>query len=542
MKRLSVRIIAVVLLFAMLLATLGQLTAFASETIGDLIITVKDGDTIVEDLEGLKVYHGSDIMTPPYDLNSIYPNDLNFELENDDYNLITTEMIIPTYVEGSTETPRWEKDEDGKFSVSIVVQVEKKEVLGALEISFKDGEEVVLASDIPGLTIKIGDQEFTEAEVNDLKKDYIEIDEILDLVITLGEGNDYKFENDSVSKTLSIPKDEWSDTNTLDKVFQINKVKEEEPEIENKADRVYGNDRFLTSVEISKRMFPVSSDVKPKTVIIASGANTADALSAGPLAIKAEAPILLVTKASIPADVLTEIKRLDPENIIIVGGVNTVGTEVETALKTIDKDLVRISGEDRFETSIEVAKKLKADYKLEGLVLANGFNEVDALAVSGYAAKHELGIVLTAKDALPTSVITYVDANVNYVDIVGGPNSVAKAVETELGSKFNSRVQGANRYETAVNLADKTYKDVKSVIFVNGNTPVDALAAAPLAQKEGKPILLVLKNAIQADTLKYVKDNKVEDVLVIGGPNSVDKKIMDDFIALNPPKTDDATE
>lgn len=302
-----------------------------------------------------------------------------------------------------------------------------------------------------------------------------------------------------------------------------------------KAFRVYGKDRYLTAVEVSKAYFPANSDIKPNTVIISAGGNEADALAAGPLSIKHGAPILLVEKERIPAEVLAEINRLNPKNIIIVGGKNSVSEAVEKALAATNREITRLAGENRFGTSIEVAKSLKEGFIIKGIILANGYNSVDALAVSGYAAKNNLAVVLTAKEALPQEVKDYIaSAKVDHVEIVGGINSVEKAIETDLGEVFKDRTSGADRYQTALELAKKAYKDAKKAIFVNAFTPVDALSAAPFAAKNGFPILLVEKTKIQADTLNYIKETKVEEVTVIGGLNSVADAVMKEFEALTP--------
>lgn len=310
-----------------------------------------------------------------------------------------------------------------------------------------------------------------------------------------------------------------------------------EDEVVNKSSRVSGKDRYLTAVEVSKAYFPVNSDIKPKTVIIAEGENEADALAAGPLSIKHGAPILLVQKDKIPAQVLAEINRLNPQNLIIVGGKSSVSEAVENALKATDRTITRLAGKNRFETSLEVAKSIKAGFPMKGIILANGYNSVDALAVSGYAAKNNLAVVLTAKEALPQEVKAYIEsASIDHVEIVGGNNSVASAVETELGDLFKVRTKGSDRYMTALELAKKAYPEAKKAIFVNAFKPVDALSAAPYAFKNDMPILLVNKVTIPAGTLEYVKDNDINEVVAIGGTGSIAESVLKEFEALNPPK------
>ncbi len=93
--------------------------------------------------------------------------------------------------------------------------------------------------------------------------------------------------------------------------------------------RIAGADRYSTAVEISKTL----TGVRSTTVYIASGRNYPDALAAGPAAAGAWAPVLLVEPDGIPAVVDTELKRLTPSHIIVLGGTGAVSAGVEQQLK-----------------------------------------------------------------------------------------------------------------------------------------------------------------------------------------------------------------
>lgn len=309
------------------------------------------------------------------------------------------------------------------------------------------------------------------------------------------------------------------------------------------AERLSGSNRNMTAVEISKELFKTASDLESKIVIIANGNKEVDALAAGPLSIKTEAPILLVNADEIPSEVLTELQRLAPTKAIIVGGETSVSKNVENVLLGLKMTVTRLSGLNRFETSLDVAKYLKENYKIKDIILANGQTLVDALAVSTYAVDNDLAIVLTDSTAVPASVQSYLDAdNASKVSIVGGVNSVSKAIETGLGTRFEKRIQGTSRYQTAVALAESTYtgdKAPKGVIFVNAFKEVDALAAALYAYKNEMPILLVEKSLLHASTEEYVVKEKINDLIVVGGINSIDESVIEEFKALETnPKSD----
>lgn len=79
-------------------------------------------------------------------------------------------------------------------------------------------------------------------------------------------------------------------------------------------DRLWGNSRIETAVAISQRAFPDSAT----TVYIANADNTVDAVVGGTLT---DGPILLVPfSGNLPDVVRSEIQRLDPDQVIALGG------------------------------------------------------------------------------------------------------------------------------------------------------------------------------------------------------------------------------
>ena len=97
------------------------------------------------------------------------------------------------------------------------------------------------------------------------------------------------------------------------------------PYSQNTVTRIQGADRYATSVEVSKADFAPGTG----TVYLATGQNFPDALAAGPAAAKNGGPVLLVQKDCMPEGTKAELTRLNPTQIIIVGGTSAVGTGVE---------------------------------------------------------------------------------------------------------------------------------------------------------------------------------------------------------------------
>lgn len=161
-------------------------------------------------------------------------------------------------------------------------------------------------------------------------------------------------------------------------------------------ERISGANRYETAVNVSKKGWK-KSDV----AIIATGRNYPDALSATPLAHQNKAPLLLTDTNTLPDDVLNELDRLDVKQVILVGGKSAITTNVEKQLKSLNISFKRISGSDRYETSVNVAKQLA---KSEQAVVTTGEGFADALSIAPIAASLNMPILLTKKSSLPQSV------------------------------------------------------------------------------------------------------------------------------------------
>lgn len=106
----------------------------------------------------------------------------------------------------------------------------------------------------------------------------------------------------------------------------------------------------------------VAAPIGPSTdvVFIATGDNFPDALGAAAAAGALLAPVLLVQKEAIPAPTLTELNRLTPPRIFIVGGTGVISDGVKTALEGLawGPAVVRLSGNNRYATAAAVSAEL----------------------------------------------------------------------------------------------------------------------------------------------------------------------------------------
>jgi len=95
-----------------------------------------------------------------------------------------------------------------------------------------------------------------------------------------------------------------------------------------------------------------------EVVYIATGDNFPDALGAGAVAGVNAGPVLLVQQNAIPAPILAELNRLQPEKIIIVGGTGVISDSVKSALESLGfgPTVERIAGADRYATAAALSE------------------------------------------------------------------------------------------------------------------------------------------------------------------------------------------
>lgn len=301
-------------------------------------------------------------------------------------------------------------------------------------------------------------------------------------------------------------------------ITQVNVVQED---YLNKLEVLAGVNRFETAVAISKYSY-LTSD----TAILVLGTDFPDALSAGPLAMKYNAPILLSQNSRISTTTLNELKRLQVKNVILLGGEAVITASVEASLKENGiLQITRIAGNNRYETAEKVAYHLTDNQKQVKVILASGENFADALSVGSYASKEGIPILLSRKGSLPTATKKALsNLLVDEVLILGGLSAIDDAVIAEIKSikpdMKVTRIQGESRYSTAVEVSNLYFGSSTQGIIASGVEFADALAAAPFAAKHNIPILLVNDRSVST-VLKEYLNKRFELLYVIGGEAAI---------------------
>lgn len=285
--------------------------------------------------------------------------------------------------------------------------------------------------------------------------------------------------------------------------------------------RIAGQNRYESAAQISREQF-----TNAKKVIVVNAQKYADALSATTLS-DGKYSILYTEKDTLPTATRNEIQRLNPVEVYLLGGQQSISAGIENILKKYSNKVTRIAGRDRYETSAKVA----AMSKKKNVVIASGENFSDPLYASSYAYSNNAKILLSSGKTLSRETRDYLLRNkssIGKVTVVGGGQSISSATVRYIQSvtgKNVSRISGRNRYDGSVKVANSMNKD--KVFIASGEDFADALAISPLAQKLNAPILLSSKGKLDTSVIAFLNNfkNSIKDVFIVGGYRTIDNNV-----------------
>jgi len=326
-----------------------------------------------------------------------------------------------------------------------------------------------------------------------------------------------------------------SDGETQDRtLFSIDNGAVSPPEV----DRIGGTDRFETAALIAAQ-YPD----RVNTVYIANGNTFADALTgAAPaasskvpstLAANAYASPVLLTKANVlPDATVAALQDLKPQQIVILGGEGVVEPAVATALAAFGQ-VERLGGEDRYDTSAQVAKLYDRNVPVVYVASGADANFPDALSGGALAGSQGSPVLLTRPervDDFTQSALDYLNAD--EVIVLGGENAVTKTVYDAVGA--DGRLAGTNRYGTSAAVANEFDAPVDGAFVASGRAWPDALAGSALAGFLGQPLLLSDTSDVPDVVMDELDDLSPATVALLGGKRALTQDVEDELNASYP--------
>lgn len=224
--------------------------------------------------------------------------------------------------------------------------------------------------------------------------------------------------------------------------------------------RLGGLDRFETNAKIIDEF----SAKEGTPIVIASGENFPDALSISSIAAVKGYPVLLVSRDNISDVVKEKIKTIKPSQIFVIGGTGSVSETNLSSIKAItgleDGKITRLWGNDRYETSLAIAKYFNMDS--DTITFASGEGFADALSGSVLSAQKSAPLLLVNNSDVSKQK-QYVD-NSKYTNEIffGGDGVISKATRDILSKTYDpSNIVNNNPKPSvdnmSVSIADKEY-------------------------------------------------------------------------------------
>jgi putative cell wall-binding protein len=195
-----------------------------------------------------------------------------------------------------------------------------------------------------------------------------------------------------------------------------------------------------------------------------------------------------------------------------------------------ERNVKRLAGDDRYATAVKVSQ---AGWATTGtVILARGDDFADAVA--GVPLAHQLNapILLTQTNSIVSATIAEITRlKAERVIILGGPGAISDDVMGELEGRglVVERIQGADRYETAVRIAERLASEgaeFDTAIIAVGTNFADALAASSYAAMRGQPILLTDTNYLPQATKDAIAKLGIKNTVVCGGPGAVSESVF----------------
>jgi putative cell wall-binding protein len=295
------------------------------------------------------------------------------------------------------------------------------------------------------------------------------------------------------------------------------------PETTRRAERVAGADRYATAAAFSAATFAPGAPV----AYVAAGDAFPDALAAAPAAGAGGGPVLLVDAFGVPAATATELRRLAPKRVVVVGAAGRRAGIVATVQSLVGPNVAvsTIAGADRYATAALVSAGAFTP-GVPVVYVATGQTFPDALAAGAAGARRGGPVLLVDGDVSPGAAAELRRLRPASVVVLGGTDAVGDDIVAGIrdvvpATPVVARNAGADRYATAAALSRGTYAPGEPTALVaTGTTFADALTAGT-----AKTPLLLVGVSVPPETHAEL-DRLGSAVTVLGGEAAVGSRLF----------------
>jgi cell wall-associated NlpC family hydrolase/N-acetylmuramoyl-L-alanine amidase len=287
-------------------------------------------------------------------------------------------------------------------------------------------------------------------------------------------------------------------------------------------------DPIANAIKLSERAFPSGAPA----AVVTNAWNWTQAISASVLARAYGGPLLL-DGSSASASVVSELTRLQPAAIYVVGLPTSVGTQIAAALAglAVPPQVVTLTGADARETAVLVARQVKIKLgSIERVVIVPDDDSAGGLVGAALAAGEGWPILLTPKAGpfpqVSTDAIAELGATSGILIGTSVSPSIAGFVVQKTIVGTNSTADPDGRYGVSAQVAEYAVAEGFSsfgrvgVIFGYDRSTAQALAAY-VAMGDGV-VLLSASDSLPSATAAVMRTHGREmnqiDVVGLGWP------------------------
>lgn len=193
---------------------------------------------------------------------------------------------------------------------------------------------------------------------------------------------------------------------------------------------------------------------------------------------------------------------------------------------------ISVKADELIEIPSSVSEIVEANETRDSIYLIDSSAIVDGLTGGVLALENNgLSIIIDTNNISEEEMELLNQAG--NVIILGGPARVNETFENLPG--FSHRVNGENRYETAVKVAESLGTE-RDIIIANGENLADALTSLSIAAEEDRNILLVKDGTLPESTKNYLETyGQGKDILFVGGVASITEEVADEIIGFSNP-------
>ncbi|HEX6139818.1 MAG TPA: PQQ-dependent sugar dehydrogenase [Candidatus Limnocylindria bacterium] len=295
--------------------------------------------------------------------------------------------------------------------------------------------------------------------------------------------------------------------------------------------RLAGPDRFATAAAVSA----ATTSPGVPVAYVATGENFPDAVAGGAAASHDHGPLLLVRRTAIPDVTATELARLAPARMVVLGGSGVVSDAVLAALDAYTGGPVtRLAGADRYATAAAISAATFGTGVAAAFV-ATGADYADALA-GGPAAAHYGGpVLLTRPGDLPAATQAELQRLApQRIFVLGGPGAISDGVAAALDAYTAgpvTRLWGADRYATAEAVAT-LWSRADHAYLATGAAFPDGLSGSAAAGREDVPLLIVRPGSVPTSVGEAILRLHPTRLTILGGTGAVSSSVEAHLAAL----------